>query len=118
MRGRSMLILITYILLALYCDCFQLLISHIFYDSMQTTYQAFYTPRRSRLNRTLGRARNTTSTDRYNDPDTNYDDPARPPPPFVSRLQPLSFTSGMAPLHVAECPVPFAYPASAAATVS
>lgn len=46
----------------------------------------------------------------YNDPAANYDDPALPPPPLVSRLQPVSFTAAMAPEGVAFRPVPLAFP--------
>lgn len=73
---------------------------------MQTTYQSSFTSRREPSRRVVaplevGR--------RYNDPALNYDDPAFPPPPFISRLQPVSFTSSMAPTQVAHCPVKMAY---------
>jgi hypothetical protein len=74
--------------------------------AMTTTYKAAFTPRRTTARRSSSGA---STARRYNDPNKNYDDPSFPLPKFVSRLQPISFTSSLAPRGVAACPVPLLY---------
>lgn len=80
-------------------------------QAMSTIYQSSYTaPRPSRSRRVQSSSSSSSSQPRrYNDPDRNYDDPAYPPQPFVSRIAPLSFSSSMAPQGVAYQPVPRAH---------